>query len=301
MKILVVDDSRAMRSIVLRACREMGLRGHTFLEASNGREALQTICESKPELVVCDVNMPEMSGLELLRMLKERGSSSRFGFVTSELSSKLKSEAEAAGAVFVITKPFTIANFSRAVGPVVESLGSGPLEDYGEASVETPPAGSGAFNASQVARMLTSLTRRGVRTVSVPPMQLPPRSTHFVAEYLVDRKSVAACAITDLAFAVHVGAALTLIPTCVATESIGTGQLTESIDDNFREVLNVTSRFFGATEKEALSLGKVYRPGEPPPVELRVRLRQPVARIDLRVVVDTYGEGSLTLVTLPVV
>jgi CheY-like chemotaxis protein len=299
MKILVVDDSRAMRSIILRACREMGLRGHSFLEASNGREALQTIEASKPELVVCDVNMPEMDGLELLRTLKESGSPSRFGFVTSEVSSKLKSEAEAAGAVFVIAKPFTIASFSQAVGPVVQSLGSGPLDDCGEASGEVALVGSGAFNASQIARLLSSLTRKSVRTTSIPPIPLPPRSTHFVAEYLLNHQSVVACALTDLAFAVHVGAALTLIPSCVAEESIGTGRLTESIADNFREVLNVASRLFAASDKDAFSLGKVYPPGEAPPIRLLARLRRPAARLDLRVSVDSYGEGSLTLVMLP--
>lgn len=300
MKILVVDDSRAMRSIVLRALREMGLRNHTFLEASNGREALQTVRESQPELVICDLNMPEMNGLELLRTLKENNSPSRFGFVTSEVSSKLKSEAQEAGALFVLTKPFTVAAFSQTIGPVVESLGSGPLSDCDEATAERAPAGSGGFHPSHIGRLLTSLTRKRIHVRAVPPLPLPPQPGHFVAEYLLEHNSVVACGIGDLAFAARIGAALTLIPPAVAAEALKTRQLTEMMQGNLHEVLNVVSQSFGAEGKNAVSLGKVHLPGDPLPPELTSRLTKPGTRLDVRVEIDTYGEGNLTLLTLPV-
>ncbi|MGO8790708.1 MAG: response regulator transcription factor [Terriglobia bacterium] len=121
MNILIVDDSRAMRSIVRRILRMAGFSGHSIQEASNGAEALGLIKEKMPDLVMCDFNMPEMNGLQLLENLTQTGLRSRFGFVTSEASTELKDAAMAAGAIFVITKPFTQQVFEEVLGPVLSA------------------------------------------------------------------------------------------------------------------------------------------------------------------------------------
>jgi two-component system chemotaxis response regulator CheY len=121
MNILIVDDSRAMRSIVRRMLRMAGFSGHCIEEASNGAEALGFIKEHQPGLVMCDFNMPEMNGLQLLEDLKRNGIPSQFGFVTSEASTELKDAAKAAGAIFVITKPFTQQVFEEVLGPVLSA------------------------------------------------------------------------------------------------------------------------------------------------------------------------------------
>ena len=84
MQILVVDDSKAMRSIVMRAVRQAGYEAATFVEATNGAEALKLIRASPPALVLADWNMPEMSGIELLKTLRAEGNAIKVGFVTSE-------------------------------------------------------------------------------------------------------------------------------------------------------------------------------------------------------------------------
>ncbi|MBZ5735172.1 response regulator [Nocardioides sp. TRM66260-LWL] len=115
MLILVVDDSRVMRQIVIRTLRQSGHGGHDIVEAENGREALELCTTRSVDLVLSDWNMPEMSGIDLLESLRERGSTVTFGFVTSEGSDLMRSRAQAAGAQFLIAKPFTPEAFDAAL------------------------------------------------------------------------------------------------------------------------------------------------------------------------------------------
>lgn len=120
MRILVVDDSKAMRMIVARTLRQAGYDGHQLEEASNGAEALATIRSSPPDLVLCDWNMPEMSGIELLSTLTAEGRQLQFGFVTSEGTDEMRVRAKEAGALFLIAKPFTVEAFQEALRAVVQ-------------------------------------------------------------------------------------------------------------------------------------------------------------------------------------
>lgn len=119
MRVLIVDDSKAMRSIVLRTLRQAGFGDHQFTEATNGAEALRAIHEVAPDLVLSDWNMPEMTGIELLEALKAEGSGVVFGFVTSESSDAMHSRAVTSGAAFLITKPFTPEVFQEKLGPIL--------------------------------------------------------------------------------------------------------------------------------------------------------------------------------------
>ena len=119
MKILIVDDSRVMRQIVTRTLRQAGFAGHELVEAANGVEGLAAVAQHDPDLVLSDWNMPEMDGIDLLAALRSRGDATPFGFVTSEGSSEMVGRAEAAGAMFVITKPFTAEGFREKLEPVL--------------------------------------------------------------------------------------------------------------------------------------------------------------------------------------
>jgi two-component system, chemotaxis family, chemotaxis protein CheY len=120
MKILIVDDSKAMRMIVRRTLQQAGFeQGHVVSEATNGAEALSAIRSSCPDLVLSDWNMPEMSGIELLTQLRAEGVAVKFGFVTSEGTERMRAEADAAGALFLICKPFTADDFKNALTGVV--------------------------------------------------------------------------------------------------------------------------------------------------------------------------------------
>jgi two-component system, chemotaxis family, chemotaxis protein CheY len=118
-KILVTDDSRVMRQIVIRTLRQAGYDDHEIIQAADGREALQLVGSEQPDLVLSDWNMPEMSGIECLQALRASGSQVPFGFVTSEGSPEMREKAAGAGALFLIAKPFTEETFRDALDGVL--------------------------------------------------------------------------------------------------------------------------------------------------------------------------------------
>ncbi|MGA8992928.1 MAG: response regulator [Nocardioidaceae bacterium] len=119
MKVVIVDDSRVMRQIMLRTLRQAGFAHHQYIEAADGAEALAKIDEHSPELVLSDWNMPGTSGLEVLKRLRAAGNQVPFGFISSEGSTQMQDVARAAGALFVIPKPFTAESFEDALAPVL--------------------------------------------------------------------------------------------------------------------------------------------------------------------------------------
>ena len=119
MKILVTDDSKAMRMIVVRTLRQAGFAGHDILEAVDGKQGLRTAVEESVDLILSDWNMPEMTGIEFLRALRATGSSVPFCFVTSEGSEEMREQAASAGAVGLISIPFTAEAFAAALATVV--------------------------------------------------------------------------------------------------------------------------------------------------------------------------------------
>ncbi len=119
MNILIVDDSKAMRGIVMRAVKAAGLAEATYLEAGNGVDALASIRGAEPDLVLTDWNMPEMSGFELIKAVRAEGRQVKIGLVTSESDPALREQAMQAGAAFVISKPFTPDAVRAALQPVL--------------------------------------------------------------------------------------------------------------------------------------------------------------------------------------
>ncbi len=121
MRILIADDSRVMRQIVLRTLRQAGYSGQEFIEACDGADALEKIEQHGADLVLSDWNMPVMMGIDLLRNLRAAGNEVPFGFVTSEGSAEMRNTAERAGAQFLIAKPFTPEAFRDVLDPLIGS------------------------------------------------------------------------------------------------------------------------------------------------------------------------------------
>jgi two-component system chemotaxis response regulator CheY len=107
MKILIVDDSKAMRMLVRRALREAGYGDHDYAEAGNGKEALEVLKAGGVDLALLDWNMPEMTGIEVLAQVKALGLKVKCGMITTEASPEMTARAHSEGALFIIAKPFS--------------------------------------------------------------------------------------------------------------------------------------------------------------------------------------------------
>ena len=119
MKILIADDSRVMRQIVVRTLRQAGFGDHDLVEAADGRQALDLTKSESPDLVISDWNMPELTGIEVLRELRAAGNDVKFGFVTSECTPEMQQQAESAGSLFFIVKPFSAERFDEVFAPIL--------------------------------------------------------------------------------------------------------------------------------------------------------------------------------------
>ncbi len=112
-KILVVDDAMFMRSR-LRGLLEGA--GHTVVEAANGKEAVDTYSQERPELVLMDVTMPEMDGLEALKRIRQGTPGAKVIMCSALGQQSIVLEAIKAGAKDFIVKPFRPEKVLEAVG-----------------------------------------------------------------------------------------------------------------------------------------------------------------------------------------
>jgi len=118
MKVLVVDDSAVMRKLVTRSIRQAGFTDADVIEAEDGADAVNVARSELPDVILADWNMPNMTGIEMLRALRAEGDTVRVGFVTSETSSDIREMATEAGASFFLSKPIDTDRLEDALGAV---------------------------------------------------------------------------------------------------------------------------------------------------------------------------------------
>jgi two-component system, chemotaxis family, chemotaxis protein CheY len=121
---LIVDDSSVMRKIVERSLRQAGIELSEVMEAGSGIEALAAIQRKKPDLILSDINMPAMNGLEFVRKLQDVPGMKDVPVVmiTTEASESHVVEALSYGAKGYIRKPFTPDQVKEHVLPLVKKI-----------------------------------------------------------------------------------------------------------------------------------------------------------------------------------
>jgi two-component system, chemotaxis family, chemotaxis protein CheY len=121
LRALIVDDSSVMRKIVARALQQGGVNLSEVLEAGNGAEALEVIRNQKLDLVLSDINMPVMDGLEFVRQLQtvDNAKGVPVVMITTEGSESHVMEAISCGARGYIRKPFTPEQMKQHVLPLL--------------------------------------------------------------------------------------------------------------------------------------------------------------------------------------
>ena len=136
LKVLVVDDEPPIRKLL-----RMGLstQGYEILEASNGKMSLELL-EQKPDLVILDLGLPDMQGLELLRMMRSRNEAVPIVVLSSRGDEVGKVQALDLGADDYITKPFgmdeLLARMRAALRHQLQAQGERPIFHTGDLSVD---------------------------------------------------------------------------------------------------------------------------------------------------------------------
>ncbi len=117
--LMIVDDSATMRKIIIRTVRMSGLEFDRTEEAGNGAEALEKLQSSPVDIVLCDINMPEMSGTEMVKKARQMDccKNTKIIMVSTESGQDLISGVMADGANGYITKPFTPEKFQEQLTP----------------------------------------------------------------------------------------------------------------------------------------------------------------------------------------
>ena len=120
---LIVDDSSVMRKIVERSLRQAGLDELLVREAGTGVEALEILASQPFDLILTDINMPSMDGLEFVRQIRERKLAADVPviMITTESSEEHVKQAIQAGARGYIRKPFTPEQVKERVLPLLSA------------------------------------------------------------------------------------------------------------------------------------------------------------------------------------
>ena len=118
--VLTVDDSPSIRQMIKVTLEPAG---HSVIEAGDGAQGLAKAQSNRPDLVITDLNMPTMNGMELIRALRKQPTLTGLPivFLTTESSDALKQEAKSAGATGWITKPFKPEQLLAVVAKLVRS------------------------------------------------------------------------------------------------------------------------------------------------------------------------------------
>lgn len=113
-RILAVDDSVSMRNMLKDVLRGAG---HEVIEAADGQEALSRLRESQPDMVITDLTMPIMDGLDFIEAARgeDCGRTLPMLLLTTETADHLKARARAIGATGWLTKPFDPSQVLRLV------------------------------------------------------------------------------------------------------------------------------------------------------------------------------------------
>lgn len=117
-RILVVDDSPVSRKMVCRAVAMSGLDIGEILEASNGKEALEVVSKNWVDIVLADINMPVMSGAEMVTEMAKTDflSTTPVVIISSEKGEERVTELRSLGVSAYLPKPFRPEQIKQVVG-----------------------------------------------------------------------------------------------------------------------------------------------------------------------------------------
>lgn len=128
-KIVVADDSALARSFIIKCIEISGMEDISFLEAKDGEEVLNIITNEQPDLILTDLNMPNLNGLELVKKIKAEPNSATIPIVviTSAGNTKEREEFLKLGVNQIASKPITPPKIME----ILESVFNNEEDTYG--------------------------------------------------------------------------------------------------------------------------------------------------------------------------
>ena len=105
MRILAIDDTRTLRELL---CRTLRAAQYDVVEAENGEEGLNRFSEHRPDVVITDLNMPVLDGIEFTRAVRQRSDGGEVPIIilTTESGAEIQAGGRKAGATAWMVKPF---------------------------------------------------------------------------------------------------------------------------------------------------------------------------------------------------
>jgi CheY-like chemotaxis protein len=310
-RILIVDDSRAIQAIVRRVVERIGYPSLQLQVASNGEQALRLVDSFKPQLVLSDWHMPEMSGLEMFQMLRQYGHKQLMvGFITTETSADLLDEARRNGAVFILNKPFRDDDLVHAVTqalpvpaagaqvpaePAVAAEAAAPAPAAADKPPARPPLMSADALHALVKRHMGEIPFRLIEHSGLALAELSDQN--MMAVYSGTGRPLAAVAVLDAgAVCIIGGGAASMMPALVRP-AIATGQPSPRMVELASRFLGEAGPLMQATGPQGLVLRKSNLVSRSLPMLAEV-LNRSQWRVDTRISVPGYGEGRLSFLAI---
>ena len=297
MRFLVVDDSRAMQSIIRRGLKKAGYSQLEIKLASDGLEALEIIKVWEPDMVLSDWHMPKMTGIELLAAIKQQMLNVRVGFVTTETSQARIEEAIGAGALFVVNKPFSDEHLLQTV--LASLREQQPRERNPEPASTAQQAQDLQLPTSQgFAQAVNALAKQEVLVEAIDPIALEDKLMPCaLGLYEDENQKTRAVIIMDLRAACILGAIVCGASPQDVRQSIAQQKIEKSMLSGCKAVLKQAGSVVSdSATRRALQLRSVnVIPGVFPKLQ-SIYARTEIARSDFEIAVVGYGQGLVTIV-----
>jgi DNA-binding response OmpR family regulator len=120
-KILIVDDERDLVDAYVRL---LARAGHRCVGAFDANEAIQLIDADAPDLVITDLSLPDLSGIEIIRHIRAKSQVTPIIVMSGHNTPELNEAAQAAGANISLLKPVSIAELQRVIAEALARLDS---------------------------------------------------------------------------------------------------------------------------------------------------------------------------------
>ena len=296
MKILIVDDSKATLEIVRRALEEFGYRRLSIQKTNSAKQALKLIESWKPDILLTDWHMPEMTGLKLIAAIKSRYPQIKSAMITTVDDDRQIEQALAEGACFVLSKPFEDQELHRALLPLVQGLEDDELLLETENGVQAELA---LPKLSQLAKLLSKEIGVAVVVNNILIQQFDDTKIPCLLAVYEDRENqrIKAVAMLDVYAVCVLAQGSNKVLEADLQQAIHNKMVPKQIIDQCRLVLDRTSiAFLDSNSRKSLRLKSVNFIAKPFDKLETLYQKDAASRLDFSCQSGQMAQGKITVV-----